>query len=174
YEVKLDGYRALVLKSKGHVKLLSRNNNDLTQRFSKIAQAFEALEDNTIVDGEIVALDEKGRPSFNRLQNDREPILYFAFDLLAFRGKSLVKLPRRDRRDLLINSALPGLFDPVRLSPTLGGDPGQLIASVQEQKLEGLVAKNRDSIYEPGQRSGAWVKFKTHKGQELVVGGYMP
>src|SRR5260370_4100471 len=135
YEIKLDGYRALVLKAGGRVKLLSRNNHELNSRFPSIANSFEGLEDNTILDGEIVALDEWGRPSFNRLQNDRPPIFFYAFDLLAFRGKSLLGLPFRERRDLLPRLTLSGLGDPVRLSPTLDPTPAALIAAANKQGL---------------------------------------
>ena len=176
YEIKLDGYRAEAIRSANGVQLLSRRNNDLSRRFPRIAKACEALEPETIVDGEIVALDERGRPSFNLLQNYQtttRPILYYVFDLLAYRGRSLLKVPLRDRRKLL-ESALQGVEDPVRLLGALEASPQDLVAAAKEQGIEGFVAKRLNSVYETGDRSGAWVKFKVNKSQELVIGGYMP
>jgi bifunctional non-homologous end joining protein LigD len=176
YEIKLDGYRALALK-KDSVMLLSRNNNTLNGRFQEISRAFEKLENGTMIDGEIVALDDQGRPAFNLLQNyqtSTQPIVFYAFDLLAYRGKSLLDLPLKERRDLLVNSALARVSEPIRFSETLQAKASDLVAAAKEQELEGIVAKRMNSPYEPGERSGAWVKFRLNKGQELVIGGYMP
>jgi bifunctional non-homologous end joining protein LigD len=177
YELKLDGYRALAIKSKTDLQLLSRNRTNWNDRFSAIAEALKALEPQSIMDGEIVALDENGRPTFNLLQNyqsTRQPVFYYAFDLLAYQGKSLLRLALKDRRKLLEGSVMPRLQDPIRLSQTLNASANQLIEAVKKQGLEGIIAKRIDSVYEPGQRSGSWVKFKVNKGQELVIGGYMP
>lgn len=175
-EIKLDGYRAEAIRLGGGVQLLSRRNNDLSSRFPRIAKACEALEPDTIVDGEVVALDERGQPSFNLLQNyqttDR-PIIYYVFDLLAYRGRSLLRVPLRDRRKLL-ESALAGIQDPVRLLGALEASAGDLVPAAKQQGIEGFVAKRLNSVYEPGERSGAWVKYKVNKSQELVIGGYMP
>lgn len=176
YEIKLDGYRALAVKTSGKLELRSRNNNLLNARFPGIVKALQPLPDDTILDGEIVALDENGRPRFHALQNVQSGsphIFYYAFDLLASRGKSLLHEPLSRRRALL-DEALSSLKDPVRISGLLEASPGDLLAAARQQELEGLVAKRRASIYEPGQRSGAWVKVKVNQGQELVVGGYIP
>ncbi len=176
YELKLDGYRALALRTKDGVRLLSRRNNSLNDRFPRVAEACAFLPRDTIVDGEIVALDERSRPSFNLLQNyqtSERPIVYYVFDLLAVRGKSLLAVPLRDRRTLL-EETLAGAQDPVRLLGTLQAAPAQLIEAAERERLEGFVAKRLNSVYEPGQRSGAWAKFKVNRGQELVIGGYMP
>src|SRR5205823_1524014 len=104
YEAKFDGYRALVLKAGGRVTLLSRRNNVLTHEFPEIVTGCEALEDNTVLDGEIVALDENGKPSFNWLQNrrlNRDRVLFYAFDLLVFRSRQITREPLRVRRELL-------------------------------------------------------------------------
>lgn len=177
YEIKLDGYRTLALKTKAGVSLLSRRGNSLESRFPAVARACEALEEGAMLDGEVVALDESGRPSFNILQNHRttsSPVHYYAFDLLAYRGKSLLQLPLATRRELLERSALAPLSDPVRLSQTLDASAREVARAAKEQGLEGVVAKRADSIYEPGKRSGAWVKYKIQQGQELVIGGYIP
>jgi bifunctional non-homologous end joining protein LigD len=176
YEIKLDGYRALALKTAGEAELRSRNNNLLNARFPGIVKALERLPTDTILDGEIVALDEDGRPRFNALQNapSASPqIYYYVFDLLASGGRSLLREPLSRRRALLDETLAP-LSDPVRLSGLLEASPRDLLAAARQQGLEGLVAKRRASIYEPGQRSGAWVKVKVNQGQEMVVGGYIP
>ncbi len=176
YELKFDGYRALALRDDDGIRLLSRNNRRLDAQFSTITEACRALPARSIYDGEIVALDQEGRPSFKLLQNWQSgtgAIVYFVFDLIAFDGKSLRKMPLGDRRALL-ESVLSNVADPVRLSATLDATPDELIAAARKQSLEGFVAKRTSSLYEAGQRSGAWIKFKVNLGQELVIGGYMP
>src|SRR5579883_796887 len=174
YEIKFDGYRALALKNDSEVTLLSRNNRVLNRRFPAIVAGLAALPSDTMLDGEIVALDREGRPAFNALQNVRtaaDPIFFYVFDLLALRGKSLLKLPLERRRELLETLR----FDPpIRISEPLYASAADLVRAARAQKLEGLVAKRRNSIYEPGARSGAWVKFKVNRSQELVIGGYIP
>jgi DNA ligase D-like protein (predicted ligase) len=177
YEIKLDGYRALALKSNGHVGLRSRNDKDFSVRYSGITKALEKLPDDTVVDGEIVALDEEGRPSFNLLQNygsSQAPIVYFVFDVLMLRGKSLMDEPLTTRRNVLQEKILSKLAEPIRFSTDLDASLSDLITSVKAEGLEGLVAKRRDSTYEPGQRSGSWQKMRVNQGQELVIGGYTP
>lgn len=174
YEIKLDGYRAIAVKSDGEVELLSRNNLKLTSRFPTIAKALAKLPDGTIVDGEVVAVDKDGRPVFNALQNAQKtphPIYYYVFDILHDRGASLLDRPLTERRAQLEKLDLP---DPVRLSHTLEASAADLVRAAREQGLEGIVAKRVNSVYEPGARSGAWVKFKVNQGQELVIGGYIP
>lgn len=176
YEIKLDGYRALAIKNKGAVRLLSRRNNSLTGKFSRIADALKQLEDGSILDGEVVALDAKGRPSFNLLQHHRdhaEAVVFYVFDVLAFRGHDVRGLPLRQRRKLL-EEVLTNVRAPLRISAVLNAKPNDLIAAVQAQGLEGIVAKRSGSHYESGERSGNWVKFRVNRGQELVIGGYRP
>jgi DNA ligase D-like protein (predicted ligase) len=176
YEIKLDGYRALALKTHDGVQLLSRRNNVLTGQFPGIVTALDRLPHGTIVDGEIVALDEEGRPSFNLLQNHRSEastIVFYAFDVLAYGGKSVVSLPLAKRRDVL-QRALERVPEPVRLSQPLHASVKALIAAAKQNGLEGLMAKALDSAYESGERTGAWVKYRINQGQELVIGGYVP
>lgn len=177
YEIKLDGYRALGFKTDGKVHLRSRNDNDFNPRYPSIAKALASLPNETVVDGEVVALDGDGKPSFNTLQNlgsSGAPLFYFVFDLLVLSGRNVMGEPLSKRRDLLESKVLPKLAEPIRYSPQLSGDLEPLIASVKAQGLEGLVAKRLDSKYEPGLRSGAWQKMRVNKGQELVIGGYTP
>jgi bifunctional non-homologous end joining protein LigD len=174
YEIKLDGYRALAIKDKGPATLLSRRNNALNDRFPAIADALKSLDEGLILDGEVVALDAQGRPSFNLLQHHKanaHAIVYYVFDLLAFRGRDLRQLPLRDRRALL-DEVLQSAGEPFRVSAVLAAAPKDLIAAVKAQGLEGIIAKRADSRYESGERSGAWVQFRVNKGQELVIGGY--
>jgi len=175
-ELKIDGYRALAIKSGGRVQLRSRNDNDFTARYSSIAKALTATPDETVLDGEIVALDPDGKPSFNTLQNygSGVPLHFFVFDLLILKGKDVMGLPLMKRRELLEAKVLPYLAEPIRYSPELPGRLRDLIQSVKAQGLEGLVAKRRDSKYEPGERYGAWQKMRINQGQELVIGGYTP
>ena len=177
YELKLDGYRTLVMKKRGAVTLFSRRGNDFSRRFAVIAGAFSFLPDDTIVDGEVVALDDQGRPSFSALQKFTYSVgslHFYAFDLLAFKGKDLRKLPLSQRRVLLEKHALQGMRDPVRLSHVFKASPKRLIEGAKRAGLEGIIAKRASSKYESGERSGAWVKYKTNKGQELVIAGYKP
>jgi bifunctional non-homologous end joining protein LigD len=176
YELKLDGYRTLAIKDAGSVKLLSRRNHALNDRFAAVAQGIKGIEDGVILDGEVVALDAQGRPSFNLLQNYKTkatPLIYYVFDLLAYRKRNLTGLPLRQRRELL-NELLAAAGDPMRISAALNAPAADVIAAVKEQGLEGLVGKRLDSRYEPGDRRGAWVKYKVNQGQELVIGGYKP
>ena len=177
YEIKLDGYRALGIRSAGLVRLMSRNGNDFSARFPSVAHALSKLPDDTIVDGEIVALDETGRPSFNVLQNynsSAASLQFYLFDLLHLAGKNLRDRPLDQRRELLRAKVMPRLPEEVRFSETLQAPVAEVVAAVRKQGLEGVIAKRRDSLYEPGRRSGAWVKMRINKGQELVIGGYVP
>lgn len=175
HELKFDGFRAIAFKSGGKVGLRSRNNKDFNAKYPAIVKALAGLPDETVIDGEIVALDESGRPSFNALQNYRSsqtPLLYYVFDLMMLAGKDVMHEPLSHRRELLEAQVLPKLRDPVRYSPVLEASLSDLIESVKAQGLEGLVAKRMDSRYEPGQRSGAWQKMRVNQGQEFVIGGY--
>jgi len=176
YELKLDGYRALAIKSDGRVQLRSRNDKDFNARYSGLVEALASMPDETVLDGEVVALDEKGRPSFNALQNrgHGEPLHFFIFDLLILRGRDVMAEPLVKRRALIEKHVLPTLADPVRYSPILEASLPDLIRSVKEQGLEGLVAKRCDSKYEPGLRSGAWQKMRVNRAQDLVIAGYTP
>jgi DNA ligase D-like protein (predicted ligase) len=177
YEIKFDGYRALGIKSGGRVRLVSRNGNDFSARFPSVANALSKLPDDSIVDGEIVALDETGRPSFNVLQNYNHaatPLQFYVFDLLHLAGTNLRDRPLDERRERLRAKVMPRMPEEIRLSETLEALAAEVVAAVKKQGLEGVIAKRRASLYEPGRRSGAWVKMRINQGQELVVGGYVP
>jgi bifunctional non-homologous end joining protein LigD len=177
YELKLDGYRALVMKKRGAVTVFSRPGNNLNTKFPTIVRAFSFLPDNTMVDGELVVLDEHGKPSFSALQHSRftaNSLHFYAFDLVFYEGRDVRKLSLMNRRTLLEEYALAGMRDPVRLSAVFKVAPEKLIAAAKKTGLEGVIGKRAESRYESGERSGAWIKYKTNKGQELVIGGYKP
>jgi bifunctional non-homologous end joining protein LigD len=175
YEAKFDGYRALALKDGTGVRMLSRKGNDLTADYPAIGQAVAALKaKSAVIDGEIVAFDEAGRPSFQHLHHrSARPaaIRYFAFDLLHLNGKDLQAEPLAARR-VALQKIVAG--SDVDLSEELTGSPDDVIQAIAQVGLEGVVAKRRDSRYEPGKRSGAWQKFKVQLRQEFVIGGYKP
>jgi DNA ligase D-like protein (predicted ligase) len=174
-ELKLDGYRALAIKTSGKLQLRSRNDNDFNGRYPSIVKALAAMPDDTVIDGELIALDAEGRPSFNMLQNYGSagaPLHFFIFDVLVLKSSDVMGEPLVKRRALIEKHVLPQLADPIRYSPILDGSLKDLVRSVKAQGLEGLVAKRRDSKYEPGLRSGAWQKMRVKAGQELVIGGY--
>jgi bifunctional non-homologous end joining protein LigD len=174
YEVKLDGYRALLIKHGTHVQLQSRNQKRL--HYPDVEAAGARLKaDTAVIDGEIVALDEHGRPSFQALQHrsahPRHAIVFYAFDVLHLNGETVTRRPLSDRRALL-----PAVVRGSRIlmSQELPGSAAQVIAAVERLGLEGVIAKRKDSRYDAGQRSGAWVKLKLDRQQEFVIGGYRP
>jgi bifunctional non-homologous end joining protein LigD len=180
YELKFDGIRLIAIKDREKVSLLSRNQNDLSARFPEIVDAVKKLPaDECVVDGEVVALDEGGRSSFQLLQARemearKSPVYFYAFDLLQLDGKSLVSLPLEARKNLLEKLCV-GAGDPrSRYSGAIGGDANQLLSEVQRRGLEGIIGKLNNSVYEPGRRSGAWIKLKCVNEQEFVIGGYTP
>lgn len=159
------------------MQLRSRNDNDFTERYSPIAAALGPMPDETVLDGEVAALDEEGRPSFNLLQNYGSAdasLVYFVFDLLVLKGQNVMTKPLSERRSLLESVVLPKLSEPIRYSSELKASLPDLIASVKSAGLEGLVAKRRSSQYEPDRRSGSWQKMRINRGQEFVIGGYTP
>jgi bifunctional non-homologous end joining protein LigD len=179
FEIKWDGYRAIAIKSKNRVRLFSRRHRDITHDFDIVARAVEALpQKNLVLDGEIVALDETGRPSFQLLQNFRQDhaargltLGYYVFDVLNYENRDLKKLPLDQRRSVL-ETVLVAAEDPIRLSGALSGDPAELVEQARKNSIEGLIAKRVSSIYEPDRRSGSWLKIKTVLEQEFVIGGY--
>ncbi len=177
YEVKWDGYRALGVKGGDQVRLLSLKNKDLTADFPSVAEAVQSVRANTaLLDGEIVALNERGVPSFQALQNRASlsndwTITYYAFDLLNLEGEDLRKLPLEQRKARL-QEILEG--SAVRFSANMPGKPAEIVEVVKRAGLEGIIAKQKDSTYIGGTRSRAWQKFKLAQSQEFVIGGYNP
>jgi DNA ligase D-like protein (predicted ligase) len=175
YEVKLDGYRAIGVKSDHDTILYSRNGKNFNKRFPQIAEALDNLPAETVIDGEVVALDESGRPDFHRLQHftaEASRIRYFVFDLLISDGRDLTKLTLIERRKLLTGLKLRSSW--IQMSEQFDISADRMVTAVREQGLEGVVAKRKDSLYEPGKRTGYWAKMRINKGQEFVIGGFMP
>jgi DNA ligase D-like protein (predicted ligase) len=175
YQLKLDGYRAIAFKSGNTVHLRSRNDNDFSTRYPAVVRGLANLPDETVIDGEVVALDGDGRPSFNALQNfngSQTPIVYYVFDVMVLAGRDVSAQTLTVRRELLEQKVLPTLAEPVRYAGVLDASLRDLIHAVKTQGFEGLVAKRRNSRYEPGLRSGAWMKMRINRGQEFVIGGY--
>lgn len=186
YEVKWDGMRALTFIDGPSLRIQSANERDVTSSWPELTGLPAALPATTaLLDGELVAFDEAGRPSFGRLQqrmhvsseaearrrSTEVPVTYLVFDLLHLDGHDLTAMPLRDRRRLLEQ-----VLEPTprwRCSP-VHDDGAALLAVADERGLEGLVAKRVDSAYEPGRRSRAWRKVKVRRRQELVVGGWVP
>jgi bifunctional non-homologous end joining protein LigD len=167
FEIKHDGYRALAFKDGKEVRLVSRNKKAFD--YPQLVDALRKLPaDRVILDGEIAALDNKGRSSFQLLQLFKKsgdvPLVYYVFDLLSLEGKDLRNQPLTARRKALAN-VLKGTPDNIRLSDELRGSKDELVRVAQEFGLEGLVAKRKTSVYESGRRSGAWVKFKITKAR---------
>ena len=179
YELKFDGIRAIAVKIDKKVSLLSRNENELTGRFPEIVEAIKDLPAREcVIDGEVVALDEEGRSSFQLLQSleleeRKSPLRFYVFDLLQLDGKSLLGLPLAQRKDLS-EKLCENIGEPIRFSGEIGSDVTKLLAEVKRRGLEGLIGKQRNSVYEPGRRSGVWIKLKCVNEQEFVIGGYTP
>jgi DNA ligase D-like protein (predicted ligase)/DNA ligase D-like protein (predicted polymerase)/DNA ligase D-like protein (predicted 3'-phosphoesterase) len=172
FEAKWDGYRLLVDADHGEVALRSRSGRDLTDEFPQLRSLATDLGDHHVVlDGEVVALDESGVPSFSEMQNRARAtrIEFRAFDLLYLDGRSLLRAKYRDRRKLLETLAAAGGLNVPDLLP---GDGAEALEYSRKQKWEGVIAKKRDSSYQPGRRSASWVKDKYWNTQEVVIGGW--
>jgi len=175
YEIKLDGYRAIAVKS-GQVDLFSRRHKSFNSQYPYLVEALAELPDGTVVDGEIVALDESGRPNFNLLQSFRKEAIhihYFIFDFLVCSDRDLTKLPLTERRKFM-KSVLKFESHRIRVSEQFEVSANDMLAAVRHQRLEGVIGKRKDSTYEAGKRTGAWIKYRVNRGQEFVIGGYIP
>jgi bifunctional non-homologous end joining protein LigD len=187
FEMKWDGMRTLVAVEGGRIRLTSRLGNDATTRFPELRALGESLAGTEVLlDGEVVALDEHGVPSFEALQPRMQttsasiarklaadrPVVLMILDVLWLDGHSTCELPYRERRALLERMALNG---PTWQTPPVStGNGAAVLATATELGLEGVVAKRLDSTYQPGRRSDAWRKVKPAASQELVVGGWLP
>ncbi|MDB6150352.1 MAG: putative ATP-dependent ligase [Chthoniobacter sp.] len=176
FEMKFDGYRCIAVKHGAELTLFSRNEKILNDRFPKVVEALLAIDADFVLDGEIVALDEQSKPSFQLLQNTLSralPTYLYAFDLLNANGVALHTKTIEQRREHLIE-LLAQAADPLRMSPLLQAPGDKVLKAVQKLGLEGVVGKRNGSLYEPGERSGAWIKLRTNREQEFVIGGYVP
>jgi bifunctional non-homologous end joining protein LigD len=187
YEMKWDGLRAVVYIADGDVRVVSRNDRDVTVAYPELRGLGEALGPvPAVFDGEIVACDRSGRISFNALQPrmhvrdpaqirrlcERNPVTYQIFDLLHLDGHDTLALRYEQRRELLESLRMHGPHWDT--PPYVRGGGAAALAASKEQQLEGIVAKRIDSIYEPGRRSSAWIKVKHTRTQEVIIGGWAP
>jgi len=177
YEIKFDGFRALALRGSDETRLLSRNEKDLGAQFPEVLEAISKLKiTDAVIDGEIVAMDDEGRSSFQLLQayelgEKQSPLRFYAFDLLRLNGKNLRERPLAERKAAL-EKLIGDSSGIIRYSASVGTDAKKLLYQAKKLGLEGLIGKREDSIYETGRRSGAWIKLKLHAEQEFVIGGY--
>ena len=187
FEIKWDGVRALAFLDESGTRVCSRRGEDTTPRYPELAPMASAIgAHEAVLDGEVVALDAEGRPSFQRLQRrmgltrpemirlraGETPATYVAFDLLALDGESLLAEPYERRREQLLGLELES--DSWRTPAHHLGSGDEFLAAARAQGLEGIVCKRLGSPYRPGGRSRDWLKIRARRGQELVVGGYMP
>ncbi len=187
YEIKWDGVRALAFVEPGRLRLVSRNLRDVTSQYPEIRDLTRALgARHAVLDGEIVAFDDTGRPSFQRLQarmhvtSDAEvarrrrevPVVYVVFDLLYLDGRSWFDEPYAERRRTLESVVAGGAS--WQVPDYQAGDGATLLAATRAQGLEGVIAKRLDSRYRPGRRSRDWLKIKNVLRQEVVIGGWVP
>lgn len=177
YEVKYDGYRIIAYLEGEQVRLLSRNYNDYTEKFSPVADALATFAKGRamVLDGEMVIIDDEGRSDFQALQNylkspRKRPLCYIIFDLLALDGEDLRERPLLERKELL-EKLLEGAPDCLQYSAHVRGQGEESLQAAREKHLEGIVGKRADSLYS-GSRSGDWIKLKCENRQEFVIGGY--
>ena len=187
FEMKWDGVRAVAYLAAGRVKLLSRKGRDDTKAYFDVADELPKINAKTaILDGEVVVTDAAGRPNFGLLQHrinltkpaDIErtaktyPAQLMLFDILELNGQSLIKKTYQERREILENLIPPEPGSRIQAPPIFEGDLRAALETADQLRLEGVVAKRRNSIYQPGRRTHIWLKIKLHRAQEVVIGGW--
>ena len=187
FEMKWDGVRAVAYLAAGRVKLLSRKGRDDTKAYFDVADELPKINVKTaILDGEVVVTDAAGRPNFGLLQHrinltkpaDIErtaktyPAQLMLFDILELNGQSLIKKTYQERREILENLIPPEPGSRIQVPPIFEGDLRAALETADQLRLEGVVAKRRNSIYQPGRRTHTWLKIKLHRAQEAVIGGW--
>ncbi len=174
FEVKWDGFRAVAFHSHESTILKSRNNKDLSERFSEITHALDKIKHNVVLDGEVVVVDQEGKPHFEWLQNNannkKGKLLYYVFDILWCDGADVTFWSLAERRRLL--KAVIGGNNSIRISDGVRGKGRELFTRIVKAGMEGVVAKNLQSTYEQSQRGNNWLKIKSRLRQEVVIGGY--
>ena len=174
YEIKWDGYRATTYIDNGSVEMKSRNNKSFNEKFYPLYEALQKWKIRGVVDGEIVVINKRGIPDFGALQSWRSEadgeLMYYIFDLLWLDGKDLMQLPLFERRKK-IKKIMPPL-DNIRMSESFEAGASEFFEVAKKLQLEGIIAKKADSKYYPGERSKEWLKIKTGKSQEVVIGGF--
>jgi bifunctional non-homologous end joining protein LigD len=186
YEMKWDGVRAVLYADGKRLKAMSRNDIDMIGSYPELTGLASELPKDTVLDGEIVALDRSGRPSFEQLQArmhvgdvqraqrlaEAAPVTFMAFDLLRLEGRSTLRLPYTERRALLEGLQLDDRH--WKTPPHWTEDGAAILQAAREQQLEGVVVKQLGAAYYPGRRFNGWLKVKNLRTQEVVVGGWQP
>jgi len=177
FEYKWDGYRALCYWDGRTIRFESRNQIEFGSVYPELLEMAKRLQKPVVLDGEIIALDQAGQPSFSTLQKraeliDKSPVVYMIFDLLFLGSQSRVGLPYIERRRLLEQLHLEGPF--WKTPPSYPGEGEALLNVARHHGYEGIMAKRLDSLYRPGDRTSQWLKIKLIRGQEFVIGGWLP
>jgi len=174
YEIKWDGYRAMAMINKGKVNLLSRNNKSFNEKFYPIVDVLKKWDIDAVIDGEVVVLNEKGISNFGSLQNWRSEadgsLFYYVFDMILLNGYDLSSLPLTKRREILKEN-LPN-ENIIRFSENFETSATEFLATASKMGMEGIIAKKEDSIYIEGERTREWLKIKSNKRHEVVIGGF--
>jgi len=174
FELKLDGYRAIAELNKQKTLLYSRNGLDLSLAYPSITEELKKIKIRAVIDGEIVVLDENGKPNFQELQNytpeSKLPIVYYVFDILSFDDHQLHDIPLIERKKML--KKIIGKRRIVRYSDHILHKGKTFFNQVKKDKLEGIMAKKKDSLYYPGARTKEWLKIKYSRSQEAIIVGY--
>lgn len=176
FEYKFDGYRAIASVHNGKVELYSRNHNSFNKKYPSITKELEKLEMDVVFDGEIVAVDKKGKQHFQLLQNHQrkkvDKLLYYVFDILYLNGHETLDMELSDRKDLL-DSVFERIDSNVILqAKTVDSDGEKYFDKIKKEKGEGVIAKRKDSVYSPGKRNSDWLKIKTDQRQEAIICGF--
>src|SRR5436190_1276663 len=174
YEIKWDGYRAVAMINKGKVNLLSRNNKPFNEKFYPVVDALKKWDINAVIDGEVVVLNEKGISNFGSLQNWRSEadgsLFYYVFDIIWLNGYDLKSLPLTKRREILKDN-LPN-ENIIRFSENFETSAIEFLETASKMGMEGIMAKREDSVYIEGDRTREWLKIKSNKRHEVVIGGF--
>jgi bifunctional non-homologous end joining protein LigD len=173
FELKFDGYRAIAEIKKGKVRLYSRNGLSMAG-YTKIMAALSKLKTDVVMDGEIVLLNESGKPDFQKLQNYADnfkyALVYYAFDILSLQQKDLKKLPLTERKKILKGFLKKN--KQLRYSEHVDAKGEELFKEIRKDDIEGIMAKKKDSLYITGVRTKSWLKIKNHKSQEAIIIGF--
>ena len=174
FEIKWDGYRAIAEINKSGNKLYSRNGLTFDKAYPKVFEGLESIKDDAVIDGEIVVFDERGKPSFQKLQNyqnkDKFTIHYYVFDCLKFKGKSITHLSLIERKQI-VQDLLPK-SEVIKYCDHVEDEGKMLFKEMQKMNLEGMIAKKKKSTYQIGKRTSDWLKIKNVKTQEAIIVGF--
>jgi bifunctional non-homologous end joining protein LigD len=174
FEIKWDGYRAVSEIGKGKIRLYSRNGLSFEELYPKVVSELKTIKEEAILDGEIIALNEHGKPDFQKLQQFHQhkklSMIYYVFDCLSYKGKSLMNLPLIERKKIAQKIIPPNSV--IKYSDHVSESGIEFFTQAAAMDLEGIIAKRAASTYTPGKRSPDWLKIKNHNTQEAIIVGY--